>query len=311
MTAVERAPAARMGEAIDLNLLPVLHALLESGSVTQAAARLDTSQPAISRALGRLRRLAGDPLLARTNAGMTITDRGSALATPLQQWSAATRALLRGEGCAAPADFVGSVRLATLDAGVMAVLAPAFQRIATAAPGIRIDVLPLCGDGVDALSRGEVDLVIGTRRPGRGSVHELRLQEDGYLCLLRLGHPALQGCAADGEPRLALDQFVAWPHLVVQPDGVDDPVARALHALGRSRRIAASLPYVAAAPHLLRASDAIAVMPAHLATQMAAAEDLQAVGAPLELGVSSYWLLWHERTRRDAPTQWVAAQLRG
>ncbi len=306
--------------AIDLNLLPVLHALLRSGSVTRAAAQLDTSQPAVSRALGRLRRVAGDPLLVRTNAGMTLTERGSELAMPLQQWSAATRALLRAAGAArqvgaaggsneiAPTDFMGSVRLAAADAGVMAVLAPAFGRIGAAAPGMRIDVLPLCGDGVDALSSGEVDLVIGTRRPGRGSIYERRLRDDGYLCLLRNDHPALEG--KEGESALGLDQLCAWPHLVLQ-EGADDPIADALHALGRGRHVAASLPYAGVAPGLLRASDAIAVLPAPLATTMAAFGDLLAVRAPLELGVTTYWLLWHERTRRDALTQWVAAQLRG
>ena len=48
---------------IDLNLLVALEALLEEKNVTRAAHRLGMSQPAASRALGRLRALFLDALL--------------------------------------------------------------------------------------------------------------------------------------------------------------------------------------------------------------------------------------------------------
>ena len=48
-------------ESVDLNLLPPLAALLEEQHVTRAAERSGLSQPAMSRALGRLRLLLADP----------------------------------------------------------------------------------------------------------------------------------------------------------------------------------------------------------------------------------------------------------
>src|SRR5437870_13585692 len=48
---------------LDLNLLVPLHALLEERYVTRAAKRSFLSQPAMSRALERLREMFGDPLL--------------------------------------------------------------------------------------------------------------------------------------------------------------------------------------------------------------------------------------------------------
>src|SRR5688500_18733448 len=58
---------------LDLNLLTALHALLEEGSVTGAADRLRLSAPAVSRNLGRIRRLTGDDILVRTGRTMTPT----------------------------------------------------------------------------------------------------------------------------------------------------------------------------------------------------------------------------------------------
>ena len=51
---------------VDLNLLTALDALLEERSVMGAAERLHLSAPAVSRTLGRLRKLTGDDILVRT-----------------------------------------------------------------------------------------------------------------------------------------------------------------------------------------------------------------------------------------------------
>ncbi|GAA1638434.1 hypothetical protein GCM10009733_039470 [Nonomuraea maheshkhaliensis] len=58
---------------MDLNLLTVLDALLEEGSVMGAAERLGLSSPALSRTLGRLRKVTGDDILVRTGHTMTPT----------------------------------------------------------------------------------------------------------------------------------------------------------------------------------------------------------------------------------------------
>src|ERR1700710_2534481 len=62
---------------LDLNLLVALDALLSERSVTRAAQRVGLSQPGMSNALGRLRRLFDDPLLVRQGAGRS-TDRPGA-----------------------------------------------------------------------------------------------------------------------------------------------------------------------------------------------------------------------------------------
>src|SRR5262252_2110101 len=64
---------------IDLNLLVALHALLTERHVTRAARRVRMSQPAMSRALGRLRELFSDDLLARVGRQMRPTPRAEEL----------------------------------------------------------------------------------------------------------------------------------------------------------------------------------------------------------------------------------------
>jgi DNA-binding transcriptional LysR family regulator len=62
-------------DRVDLNLLTPLVALLEERQVSRAAARVGLSQPAMSRALQRLRRVLAAPLLVRDPDGFRLTDR--------------------------------------------------------------------------------------------------------------------------------------------------------------------------------------------------------------------------------------------
>ena len=62
-------------QSIDLNLMRVLDAVLDTGSVTAAANRLHLSVPATSHALARLRHALGDPLLVRAGRRLVPTPR--------------------------------------------------------------------------------------------------------------------------------------------------------------------------------------------------------------------------------------------
>ena len=80
--------------AIDLNLLLVFEALMDERNVTRASRRIGLSQPAMSNALARLRRVFDDPLLERTPEGMTPTPTALALVVPVRAALAQLRAAL-------------------------------------------------------------------------------------------------------------------------------------------------------------------------------------------------------------------------
>lgn len=62
-------------QQVDLSLLRILQVLLESKKTTEAAKRLNTSQPSISRSLKKLRLLLNDELLIRQNGQIVLTAR--------------------------------------------------------------------------------------------------------------------------------------------------------------------------------------------------------------------------------------------
>lgn len=80
--------------SIDLNLLKFLDALAQERSVTRAGLRLGLSQPAASRALGRLRAMLDDRLVARGQHGLELTPRGQQLAGPVSRLLESARAIV-------------------------------------------------------------------------------------------------------------------------------------------------------------------------------------------------------------------------
>jgi DNA-binding transcriptional LysR family regulator len=75
-------PAASL-RSVNLNLLPVLEALLAEPNLSRAAQTLGMSQSAVSHALAKLRSQFQDPLFVRSRYGVEPTAKALRLATPI------------------------------------------------------------------------------------------------------------------------------------------------------------------------------------------------------------------------------------
>src|SRR5882724_2034066 len=122
---------------VDLNLLHALHALLEERHVTRAAKRCFLSQPAMSRALDRLRETLGDPLLVRTGRAYERTPRGDSLLRELQSLLPRLESMVRGQDFD-PQRSQERFRLAVTDHASITLMPPLIRRIRSAAPDIRL-----------------------------------------------------------------------------------------------------------------------------------------------------------------------------
>ena len=176
--------------AIDLNLLPALEALLKRRNVSHAAKDVGLSQPAMSRALARLREVLGDPLLVRTpGGGYALSPRGEALSAQLITTLDHVKAVFRDPGFD-PASTQRTVRIAGLDTHTL-LLAPALMaRLAKEAPGIDIRFENYSPNIIERSESGQLDLVFATSTaalpPGARSE---TYAHDRLALVLRKGHP--------------------------------------------------------------------------------------------------------------------------
>ncbi|WP_166461820.1 LysR family transcriptional regulator [Paracoccus alkanivorans] len=277
----------------DLNLLVALDALLEEKNVTRAAQRLGMSQPAASRALGRLRALFADALLVDGPGGYILSARAEDIRPVLRRTLADIGEMLEANPFD-PATATGHVRLLMPDLQA-AVLAPyLLTHLAKQAPGLDIDIMPPESAAIEALESGAVDAMVGLIDEAPAGIIRRRLYDDELVTLMRTEHPA-----ADGP--LTLDRYLALEHIVVSVTGVGPaPVDDKLAALNRSRRVKLRVPNFFAAAEIAARSDLVMTLPLSLARTAAGMERFVALPPPLDLDRFTMSLAWHAR-HQDAP----------
>ncbi|MEN2978356.1 LysR substrate-binding domain-containing protein [Tistrella bauzanensis] len=294
---------------IDLNLLVVFAALIETASVTRAAERLRSSQPAVSRSLARLRVLFDDPLLIKSGKTMVPTPRALALKGPVAAALGDIRRLFKPAGFD-PVTDRRRFRVSSTDYGVLSVLAPVMAEL-TRTPNVEIAVDPLGADDHQKLASGVLDLIIIGRTPERPELYRRRLFTERRACLVRAGHPITADPDVIAGRPPSIDACLAWPHvaMTVFGDWTNGHIARQLRSLGKGRHVAIQLPYFSVAPLLVETSDALLILPHRAAKRFAEARGLVMFDAPEVFGTFDYWLVWHERARRDPALHWLIERI--
>lgn len=291
--------------AVDLNLLVALDALMRERHVTRAARAVGLTQPAMSNALARLRALFDDPLLIRTPDGMRPTPRAEVLTAPLAQ---ALRMIHDGVLVPQvwdPLAATNTFKLASHDYEQLTLMPAIVKRLATEAPGVSLESsIPRERVPVEDLYQGRIDLTIAVEDIEQSGLFRARLNEDGFVCVLRKGHPL-------AKQKLTLARYAAMEHLLVSPfGGMTGFVDRALAAHRLTRRVKIAMPQFSLAPWILINSDYVLTFPAKAARLFAEHLPLVLLPPPLEVPKFTQYLYWHERTQADPAHRWLRRVIR-
>ncbi|MGE5234412.1 MAG: LysR family transcriptional regulator [Acidobacteriota bacterium] len=298
-------------EAVDLNLLVVFDALYAERSVTRAAARVGRSQPAVSGALARLRRLFGDPLFQRAPHGVRPTPRAEALAGPIGEALHQARLAIEGPARFDPRTAERTFLLAGSDYAdlllVPAVLAELSARAPRAALAAQRSEF-LFEPPVAALQSGTVDAAVGffpAQYAPQTGLRGATLWPERFVGVLRRGHPAARR-------RLDVRGLLALGHLRVAYSGgpATSMLDAVLAARGKRRRVVATVPHLAAVPDLVAATDLLGFLPERLARRAARGLALAVVALPVDLPATPFTLVWHERSEHDPAQVWLRAVVR-
>jgi DNA-binding transcriptional LysR family regulator len=291
-------------ENVDLNLLPSLIALLDEKQVSRAAQRVGLSQPAMSRALQRLRRALNDELLVRNADGYWLTPRAERIRAQLATIVPRLNSLFADDDFD-PRETAQTFQLAGTDYAVNVFGSRLFQRIFSQSPHSTVRFHPW-HDGVFAqIDRGDLDLVFfGARAPAHLSCEQLFT--DRFVCLVAPAHPLAQRSSLD------LGQYLECQHLVIDiGDGEQPAVDRVLKRLGTPRRAALTVPFHALAPATIAGTQLVATMPSRLVAGLVDDSQVRALQAPREIDTMSYYMAWHPRLDGDRGHSWLRDSVRG
>lgn len=291
-------------DSLDIWLIRVLRTLLTERSVTQAALRLNQTQPAISTALRRLRELLGDPILVRGKQGMVPTEYGASLLDATQRALREVEFVGTPHGDFDPATSRRTFRVAApdyLNDFFMPTLIRAFR---DAAPNARLEIESLAPtlDHERALNESDLDVVVGNwENPSACYVHQ-PLFTDEFVCLMRRDHFLARVL-------LSTERYALAAHLApTSYSGANrHPIEMGLTAAGIKRRIVTTLPYFGLVPQTLLQSDLIFTATRRFAMHYAALLPLAVVESPIDFPPIDAYMMSLPEPARPTDLAWLQA----
>lgn len=290
--------------SIDLNLLVALHALLAERNVTRAGESIGLSQPAMSAALGRLRRHFGDELLTRDGQRFALTPLAASL---LDQSEMALRFVENAFAARPTFNAQSSTRefnLVMSDYALTVLGGPLLQLLEQRAPDVRLRIRPVDLAAVDdaAATLRSVDVMVLPR----GFLQDLpsaELFRDRWVCV----------AAAENETvgsAITLEDFAAarWILSYNRPTQFT-PADHHLRLAGIERHVDVVVENFLALPFLLAGTQRLAILQERLATKLHASAGVRAIPIETELPelVEAMW--WHPTKTADPGQRWLQSLL--
>ena len=286
---------------LDLNLIPVLDAIVRHRHLGQAASELGMSQPGISYALKRLRLHFGDPLFIRTRAGMQPTETVERIAPVLATILEAAREHLTAAAAFDPLTSLRTFSLLTSDLGELIVLPKLLRALSTLAPRVNIKVQsPASRDLVTALQSGQVDLMIGYfPELGGADLFQQRLYSHGFACLARKGHPKIKGV-------VTRETFLGLQHASIRSTGrSQQTLERHFEKQGIRGRTTLETPNILSAPFVVAATDVVVTVPAAVGELFSLLAGVQVFDPPVPLPAITVCQYWHRRQHNSPANKWL------
>lgn len=289
---------------IDLNLLPALAALLRHRNVTHAAEEVGLSQPAMSRALARLRDLLGDTLLVRIHGGYALTPRAEVIAQRLGLALDQVRTVFEKPEFD-PARVERTFRIVCSDVQTLLLAPRLMARLADEAPGVTIRMEGYGPDLIDRMMGGHIDLafaVSSTELPS-GARSE-PIARDRLAVVMRKGHPMARKPWTIGD-------YARFNHVGISIMGDDRSELDAqLAAAGVNRTMALVTPHFLAALTAVAQTNLVTTLSRALATNFASQYDLIMKEPPLPEIDLELTLVWTRLRDTDPVLAWLRSQIR-
>ena len=292
---------------VDLNLLVALNAVLEEKHITNAAARLNISQSAMSKTLVRIKETFKDPILVRMPNGYELTNRATALKIPVQQILNDVRDVIDTPQFD-PATTENEFIISVLDYAEIMVGSSFMNRIIQQAPNSRISVVARRPHVIEDLINGHIDITFGAvpNNLPKDCVVE-KLFDGKMVCVVGKEHPL-------ANKKMTLDDYLAYPHAILHAglyDGLEVvPVDVALAKLGRKRKVIKKSPNFIASIFSLRTTPMILGLPRITVLPLLDAAGLVMHELPFDVPPTKFSLIWHKRNKDDPSHTWFREELK-
>ena len=288
---------------LDLGWLDVFVEIYKTRSVSRAAEHLGMAQANASIALNKLRRHFGDPLFARTSAGMQPTTYAQQIYPDVL---ASVERLAQLAGTRAtfdPATAQRQFRICMTDISEIVVLPLLANHLRRAAPGVLVEAERITTDSPKRLESGDIDLAVGFMPTLDSGFYQQTLFQQNFVCLAAADHPRVKA-------KPSKQEFLAEAHIVVTTSGTGHVIVdKVLAKKGYARRVALKVPSFLGVARLVAQTELLVIVPRRLGEALAQQERVRLFDPPLPLPPFAVKQHWHERFHPDAANAWLRRTL--
>lgn len=293
---------------LDLNLLLVFDAVYGERSITQAAAKLALSQPAVSNALNRLRNQLDDPLFERQGKGIRPTDKANALAPQIRQAMQVMELAMTQRPEFDPAVSKRQFTILTPDAVEMRLVLPLLAMIERETPNVTYLIKPLIGSKpVEQLAGGEIDLAILPSPPDDPSIRAGFLFHDEVVLVASRNHPVYGARETFTEEDFVTARFVTMGEDLRNHVHLE----RESKASGKRRNIVCETKSIWSLLHTAAGGNLVAATPKSVADVLAGPLNLRTFKVPLRVPAQAWHMVWHAENDDDPAHRWLRGQIKG
>lgn len=293
----------------DLNLLRVLDALFREGTTVKAGERLSMSQSAVSGALSRLRHGLGDPLFVRQGNRMIATDYAVSLQEPVREELERLESILTPPAAFDPGSSKGTFRIAASDFFAELLMPPLGDLLHRKAPGLRAQLVDLVPHNyVASLERRNADIALIPDLKLPDWINRVPLFHSPFHVIARAANPNIRGLVSGDI--MPMELFCKLHHVLFSPEGNLAAMGdAALEKVGRKRQVAMTVPVFSGVCRAVSESDLIALVPAQLATKVAASFKLSVFEPPMQIDPALIVGIWHKRSDTTPMSIWMRDQV--
>lgn len=287
---------------VDINLIVVLDAILTERSLTRAGEAIGLTQPAVSGAVAKLRKLLDDPLLVRNGRTYDLTPRALELEPVVRAAMDQVGRTFNLRPSFDPLTSDRKFRLSASDYALSVMTGPLLRVLEEQAPGVSIEFASM--NNIEPVDLLREDVAIASAAHGVPGKRQ-SLFSDAMSCIVRRDHPRL----VDGA--LTLEDLNEIPYVqVVIAEHVTTFSDEALAAASVTPRVARRVPGFLPMPFLVSGSDMYAFVPTRLADRYGDALELTVARTPVQMPTLVESAFWHPSRNDDPALRWLLGILR-
>ncbi|USD64267.1 LysR family transcriptional regulator [Vibrio sp. SCSIO 43136] len=292
-------------KSTELNLIPIFVAIYEEQSLSKAATRLEITQPAVSKALARLRDVYNEPLFHRSASGVEPTSFASdiypALSAALKNYTSTLSASTEFEPSVSNRIF----SLACMSVASYALIPELLKQIRQIAPNIGLEVHPLFTEDYESdLRLQRYDLIIDMPPDGHSNLKVDELFSEQLMVVCSENHPRISDS-------ITSEQFLEEEHIVVSRWHSRGSLLKEQHIADiTKRKIVCRAAGALEMLPLISGTEYIGILPHSTINAFADNYKVKAVPLPFDNSLHYLCAIYHPSRINDSAHIWLRKQLK-